>query len=155
MRYLFILPFIAFFSFKVQAEILSCTQMWCQEGLMLNLKGDQWPAGEYMFKIKLDDKDVTCKGSLPFKTCDGSVTCDDASVTIGESGCAMENETHSFHAVMVQTPPKHMTLDIARGDGKSFSFDSAVESQCGYPNGEQCDLRPCCSAMLETEVVWK
>lgn len=155
MKKYFIVALMLLLSTAARAELLACTQMWCQEGMTVMFKDGVWPAGDYTFTVKLDDKTVTCKGSLPFKTCDGSVTCDAEGVTIGESGCAMGPETHSFHAVMTPVPPQHVTLDIARSDGKTFSFDSAVEAECGYPNGEQCDVHQCCSAVIETNVVWK
>lgn len=140
---------------QAQDSILSCTQMWCQEGTTLMLNGGAWKAGDYTFTVTADDKTVTCKGSLPFKTCDGSVTCDGEGVTIGESGCAMPADTHAFHAVMLPQSPAHLAVTVSRADGKSFSYDSDVNAQCSFPNGEECDSTPCCSAVLETEAVFK
>lgn len=145
-----ILPTAAY----AQNSIISCTQMWCQEGTTLMLKGDVWKASEYTFTVKADDKTVTCKGSLPFKTCDGSVTCDGDGVTIGESGCAMPADTHTFHAVMLPKSPKHLNVTVTRADGKAFTYDSDVNAQCSFPNGAECDTSPCCSAVLETSVIW-
>ncbi len=132
----------------------ACTEMWCQEGLMLQLKSTDWPAGEYLFAINMDGAVTNCTGSLPFKTCDGSVTCDSTDVTIGESGCALP-EGHAFHAIMSPKTPEHLTVSIKRGDGKSFAFDSAVNQQCGFPNGTACDKRQCCSAVMDAQVEWK
>lgn len=132
----------------------ACTEMWCQEGLMLQLQGGDWPAGDYEFTIGLDGAVTHCKGSLPFKTCDGSVTCDTKDVTIGESGCALP-DGHTFHAILSQKTPANLSVTIMRGDGKAFSYQSPVQKQCGYPNGKECDPRECCSAVMETPVEWK
>ncbi len=148
-----ILLALLFIATPAQAE-KACTEMWCQEGLMLQLKGIDWPAGDYQFTVDMDGARTVCKGSLPFKTCDGSVTCDTTDITIGESGCALP-EGHTFHAILSPKTPKHLTVSITRGDGKSFAYDSVVNQQCGFPNGAECDKRQCCSAVIDAQVDWK
>lgn len=146
--------FALFLTAPPAAAQQACTEMWCQEGLTLNLNGSDWPAGRYTFTVSLDGATTHCTGSLPFKSCEGNVTCDTQDVTIGESGCALP-VGHSFHAIMSQKTPQHLNVAITRADGKTFSFDSAVEKKCFYPNGEGCDPRPCCSAVLQADVAWE
>lgn len=142
------------FTFSPAQAEKACTQMWCQEGLMLSLKGDDWPAGKYDFTVDMDGKVTTCTGALPFKTCDGSVKCDNDAVTIGESGCALPSG-HTFHGIMSQQTPQHLAVTITREDGKVFSWSGDVSRQCGFPNGEQCDKKQCCSAVMDAQVEWK
>lgn len=152
-----LLLFVAVFttvSLPAAAE-KACTQMWCQEGLTLQFDGGTWPAGDYTFTVAMDGATTTCKGSLPFKSCDGNVTCDSEDVKIGESGCAMPANTHSFYGVLSQKTPNQLSVNITRNDGKSFSYVSEVKGTCFYPNGPSCDERQCCSAVVTTPLVWK
>jgi len=139
-----------------------CTKMWCQEGLTLNFGGEAFKAGKYTFALDIDDRQVTCTASLPFKSCDGSVSChgqaegDTEGVTIGESGCALPPESHTFSSVMIQKVPQHLKMTITREkDGARFVMDRNIDQQCSYPNGKQCDQRPCCSSVYEVPVVWE
>lgn len=134
----------------------ACTQMWCQEGFTLNLDSGTWPAGAYQFVITADGKRISCEGHLPLSSCDTpSVRCDSDAVLIGESGCALPANAHSFHMLQMPKPPAHITVDITHGSGKHFHYENAVQPQCGYPNGKDCDPHPCCSATISTPVEWK
>lgn len=132
-----------------------CTEMWCNEGFTLNLDGGAWPAGAYQFAITADGTRTTCEGRLPFASCDNNTRCDSDAVLIGESGCALPASSHSFYMIQMPKSPAHITVDITHDSGKRFHYESAVQSQCGYPNGKECDPHPCCSATLSTPVVWK
>ncbi len=140
-----------------QAEMIACTQRWCQEGLTVNLQGTEWPTGDYIFKVKADEQEFICTSKLPFTDCETSaVTCDKEGVSIGASGCALPPEGHSFHGVMMNNADiKQISVDIMHSNGKKASFTSPVAAQCGYPNGEQCDSHQCCSAVLDAPVVWQ
>ena len=152
-----LLLFVAVFITASQPALAekACTEMWCQEGLTLHFDGGAWPAGDYTFTVTMDGATTVCKGSLPFKSCDGSVTCDNDALKIGESGCAMPADTHSFYGVLSQKTPKQLSVNITRNDGKSFSYGSEVKGTCFYPNGPTCDARQCCSAVVTTPLVWK
>lgn len=141
---------------QAQPSVAACTMIGCQQGLTLTLEGQDWPQGDYTFSMMLDDTYVTCTAKLPFNSCEeGLVSCDNENVTVGATGCALPPEQHGFHAVMVGTAPAQILLDINGPGGRRFTFDSAVETVCSKPNGEACDLDPCCSASLSAPVVWK
>ena len=156
MKNIFILTFLLFMASTntAQAE-KACTQMWCQEGATVNLKVDAWPAGNYEFIVKADDHTVTCKSSLPFKACEGNTSCDREGVMIGESGCALPPEAHSFHAVMLPAIPDNIKITVSHESGKTFSYQTPLEKNCFFPNGEGCDPKPCCSATVEFSLFWK
>lgn len=141
---------------RAQEEIMrACTQMWCDEGMTLELRGSDWPAGRYDFRILLDGVETGCTGKLPLSSCETpNATCDNARVTIGESGCAMPGG-HSFHAVMTPDVPARIGLTITHESGKTFRYESAVEESCGYPNGKECDPNPCCSAHVAADIAWE
>lgn len=140
---------------KAAEETKACTQMWCQEGLTLNLNGDEWPAGDYYFAVNLDGKLTNCKGTLPFKNCQSSVVCNTKDITIGESGCALPPANHSFNAILSPQAPTDVVIAIRRADGKYFFWENAAQKICTYPNGAKCDARECCSVYSEVKVVWE
>ncbi len=133
----------------------ACTQMWCQEGLTVNLKADTWLAGNYEFVVTADDRTVTCKSSLPFKSCEGNTACNGEGVMIGESGCALPPEAHSFHAIMLPVIPENIKITVTHQSGKTFSYQTPLEKSCFFPNGEGCDPKPCCSAVADFGLDWK
>lgn len=133
----------------------ACTQMWCQEGLTVNLKADTWPAGSYEFVVRADDRTVTCKSSLPFKGCEGNTVCDGKGVMIGESGCALPPEAHGFYAIILPSIPDDIKLTVTHESGKTFSYQTPVDKKCFFPNGEGCDPKPCCSAASDFALDWK
>lgn len=132
-----------------------CTQMWCQEGLTINLNGSDWPAATYDFVVMLDGKATRCSATLPFKNCETSVTCNNSNVTIGESGCALEAHAHSFNSITSKLSPEQVGFAIRRSDGKFFAWERESQKICTYPNGAKCDTRECCSVYAEVDVVWE
>lgn len=132
----------------------ACTQMWCMEGYMLNLEAASWPEGYYNFKIIADENVYSCEGNLPLRSCGmPSVVCSDKAVQIGESGCAMPAETHSFNSVMLTKIPDNIVVSVSGPTG-SFTHEGKVDKKCGYPNGEGCDPRACCSAHETVQINW-
>ncbi|NCC21711.1 MAG: hypothetical protein EOM26_04515 [Alphaproteobacteria bacterium] len=129
--------------------------MWCQEGLTVYLEALVWPPGRYEFMIEADNEVIFCEGRMPFPSCDGNTSCDRAGVLIGEHGCALEKDLHAFGTIMMEQVPQKIAVHIKQDKGW-FSSDSVnVNPQCGYPNGEECDPRPCCSASVSMPVEWK
>lgn len=132
----------------------ACTQMWCMEGYTLQFHANHWPQGYYHFKIIADEDVYSCEGSLPLPSCGmPAVTCSDKVVQIGESGCAMPADTHSFHGLTLSKVPENIVVSVTGPTG-GFTHESKVEKKCGYPNGEGCDPRPCCSAYENVGISW-
>lgn len=132
----------------------ACTQMWCMEGYTLQLNANQWPQGYYNFKIIADENVYSCEGQLPLPTCGvPAITCNDKAVQIGESGCALPADAHSFHALMLSKIPDNIVVSVTGPTG-TFTHESKVEKKCGYPNGEGCDPRACCSAVENAYINW-
>lgn len=155
-KYLLALLLLCPLQAYAQSSMLICTEMWCNEGLVVDLQANAWPAGEYTFKVQSDDAvAVTCKAALPLNPCEEqSVTCDGEGVLIGQSGCALSADQHYFNEVRIVPPPKFYSLDITAPNGKTFHTDGAVEAECSYPNGEQCDIRQCCAAQTNAVINW-
>jgi hypothetical protein len=132
----------------------ACTQMWCQEGYMLNLEAQSWPQGYYNFKIIADENVYSCEGNLPLRAGGmPSIVCNDKGVQIGESGCALPADAHSFYAVTLSRIPENIVVSVSGPTG-SFTHEGKVAKKCGYPNGEGCDPRPCCSASETVRINW-
>lgn len=158
MKYFAALAMMLFVAAPIHAEakvVQACTQMWCNEGMTLDLKTEIWPVGDYTFEVKADDLVYSCTASLPFTDCEATVHCDKEGLTIMQSGCALPTDQHSFSGVMLKDIPKHIALKVSRADGQSFSFEQDVTPQCGFPNGERCDVKQCCSANLSADVAWE
>lgn len=136
-------------------QVQACTQMWCQEGLTVDLNSDEWPAGDYYFAVKLDGKLTNCKGTLPFKNCESNVVCNTKDITIGESGCALPPANHSFNTIHSQQAPADLAVAIRRADGKYFVWENAPQKICTFPNGAKCDERECCSVYSRIDIVWE
>lgn len=148
---LFLFSFIA-----TAAPARACTEMWCVEGLTVDLKTDDWPEGKYRFTVTADGKTMRCDSHLPFTSCEAQNTkCDSDEVLIGESGCALPKSDHTFYNLTVRTIPENFSLTIEHESGKRFIYSAPVTKQCGYPNGKGCDPRECCSARLTADVQWQ
>lgn len=139
---------------QVTSRPRACTQMWCMEGYTLNLSASAWPHGYYQFKIIADENVYNCEGQLPLPTCGmPAVTCNDKAVQIGESGCALPPDAQSFHALTLSKIPENLVVSITGPTG-AVTHESKLEKKCGFPNGEGCDPRPCCSAAESLYIEW-
>ena len=155
MMRLFFLMFCALF-FVVPAHAMekACTMIGCMSGFELRLNGP-WAPGKYTFDIVADGKKTNCQASLPFADCDGTVQCDGDGVSIGESGCALPPDVHGFHNIMMTEIPAHVALTVTGENGQQFHYETDVNKTCGFPNGKDCDLQPCCSASAQADIVWE
>lgn len=136
-----------------QDAFLMCTQMWCDEGLRVTFDAAKWPAGDYKIELLADDKSIKCTATLPFKDCEGGqFTCDSPDLQVTTEGCALPKDQHKLGGIWMQIPPQKVMLTLTQPDGKKSSLDTAVDPQCSWPNGEQCDERECCSAQYTLSV---
>lgn len=139
---------------NVGASPRACTQMWCMEGYHLQINAASWAPGYYNFKIIADENVYSCEGSLPLPACGmPAVVCNDKAVSVMESGCAMAPATHSFPGIMLTHIPDDIVVSVTGPQG-AFTHEGKVKKQCGYPNGEACDPRACCSANESVNVNW-
>ncbi len=155
-RKVFLAAFVlTFLSSGAPFAQVGCTMIGCVSGLTINFDDGKWLPGEYHFDLIADGTAYHCQGSLPFRSCENNVICDREGIMIGESGCAMPPETHGFFAVMMEEIPGSISLTVKHESGREYQFSSGVEPQCGYPNGKECDIEPCCSAVLNQKLEWK
>jgi hypothetical protein len=154
--FLFLTGIAAVFFLSSPVYARTCTEIGCVEGLTAWLQANAcWTAGSYRFIIQADEKTMQCEGTLPFSSCDGvSVHCDSDEVTIGESGCALPPNAHSFDTVQLRHIPQKFSLIIEHA-GRRSQYNSVVTPSCGYPNGKECDKQACCSAILEVPLNWR
>lgn len=132
-----------------------CTSMGCYSGVQIAVEAASassaaWPAGSYRFAVTLDDKTVTCEGSLPLKDCgDGlSIKCDGEGVMIGESGCALPAEQQMFSDIHLDGEPKHIKINVERDGEVVATADFAPEFKITRPNGPTCE--PVCNQATGT-----
>lgn len=149
--------FLLFFSFTLHAETSrACTQRWCAEGFSIDFEKPLTAEGSYVFNLEVDGRQIICSGSLPFKGCGNETpnfTCNAEGVFVGESGCALPREDHGLIGLSIQNVPKHVSLSITHSEsGKSFTHSQFVKENCTYPNGKDCDPKPCCQAMYRMPV---
>lgn len=121
-------------------EPLACTEIGCVDGLTLTVVPEyRWQPGAYVFRLTLDGRTVTCKGSLPLKACGTpSLTCDGEGVMMTESGCALPPEAQGFGDVHVENGPRQVAISITR-DGQTLVDKTVTPTyRTSRPNGPRC-----------------
>ncbi len=98
---------------------IACPAIACVDGLTLDVPPERaWAAGDYVFKLTMDGKPITCRGSLPFKGCDEpGLVCDGEGAMITQSGCAMPPETHGFGNISIPAGPAQVAVTIRHNGG--------------------------------------
>lgn len=143
---------------------LACTQIGCEDGLKVELRPPSgWPAGEYRFRIQANGVEVTCRGSLPLKSCVGSsdpadqenVSCDvEGVVRVVESGCALPADAQGFPGLWFDPKlrPTRVEITITREGQLVAEAEIAPSFERVQPNGPACP--PACDvaqAVLDVE----
>ncbi|MGB4100453.1 MAG: hypothetical protein WBK91_00890 [Alphaproteobacteria bacterium] len=118
-----------------------CTQMGCQSGLQLDVAPDYpWSPGAYFFDFNLDGAHAVCRGVLPLPPCEQSgLTCDNAAITVLQSGCAMLPENHGFGNIMIDGAPAKVRVTITRDGAQLVDKTFAPKYHDIRPNGAQCE----------------
>ncbi len=126
-----------------------CTEMWCDEGFVLELSAPHWQEGQYSIDMDVDGTVVSCTAQLPLPPCaQPAYNCSENAlgVMVMTEGCALPASAQRLGGIRMQSVPKHFSAQVTLPDGSLRETAAAVEAQCGFPNGEQCDARACCSA---------
>lgn len=139
----------------------TCTKKWCTENLTLNFHGADdaplahWPLGRYQFLVDIDGAQrVICLASLPLSAdCQPAVSCNHPGVTIGLAGCGGRAEEQGFTNLTVTPIPNKIDVLVTYQSGANFRVrNDFIRPQCTFPNGEECDARPCCNAVMDKTV---
>lgn len=121
-----------------------CSTIGCVDGLTVALQARAWPAGSYEFAVRLDQRTVTCTGTLPLPACGTpSLTCDGPGVAIGESGCALPPEQHGFGEIHVDTTPDEVEVRLSFEGKARVTYTSKPVYRTTQPNGPECE--PTCT----------
>lgn len=151
MRVFIVLALLPLLAAMAQAQPKMCTQMWCDEGLTLQFEAARWPAGVYKMELEVDGAPVTCTASLPLPPCgEAAFECsaNDNEIAVITEGCALPQNAQKLGGIHMRGVPEQLTAKVSMPDGTIRDMASAVAAQCGYPNGEGCDERQCCSARM-------
>ena len=141
----------AFYSAANAQPQMACTEMWCDEGFTLSFNGQQPQTGQYQIAMKIDGAEVNCTAQLPLPVCGQNpfnCTGNDLDVVVMTEGCALPASTQRLGGVRMKVVPKEFSATVTLPDGSVRTTAGAVESHCGFPNGEQCDPRACCSGKM-------
>ena len=156
MRYVLILAAALVAASPVNAAPRACTEMACEQGLHVNFNGDPWPAGTYKITIMADDKKIICMTSLPFRNCNGASRCNDPSVQIGESGCALPLDQHTISGFSMPVVPQKLTVHVADRFDNTFTAAATIDRSCTKgPNGPGCEPKQCCGKTIDITPDWK
>lgn len=142
MRFFLMALFLLAFSPHALAQGRACTEMGCSNGLNFTVDpAYEWKRGKYDIWVALDLKTVKCRGKLPLNRCEEgrSFTCDDRSVSIIESGCALPENAHGIGGIMVDDDPKKVIVRIARNNQVIVTRTIAPNYVISQPNGPGCD----------------
>ncbi len=122
-----------------------CTEMGCNDGYQIDITPyEAWPAGEYRYVLELDERTVTCTGTLPLQPCGSpSITCDGEGVSITESGCALDPAQHAFGGVSIPELPQSVHLRLEHNGTPLVDQALTVEYTSSQPNGPGCGPACC------------
>ncbi len=120
-----------------------CTKIGCQNGLQIELvRPTPWPPGSYRLTLGIDGKRVSCEGSLPLPACDAGpgFQCEDDSLTLGESGCALPPEQHGIASLnSTATEGSDVSLTIEHDGALNATAKLRPAFQDVQPNGPGCE----------------
>lgn len=121
----------------------ACTEIGCNDGLELEFaRQTPWPAGSYRVTLRVDGKSMACQGELPLRACDAgpSFQCDDPSLTLGESGCALPAEQHGLSGLhMAVSAATDVSLVIEHQGALQATAKLSPTFQTSQPNGPGCE----------------
>lgn len=123
------------------AQGRACTEIGCINGVTFSTAPDyDWKNGQYDIRVALDYKTVVCRGELPLHPCDQgpTFTCDDPSVQIGESGCALPENAHGISGIHIADDPKKIMIGIMRNYRTIITRTVVPQYQTVMPNGPGC-----------------
>lgn len=124
------------------AEPRACTEIGCDNGLMLNFLADSgWQPGNYRVVVDVDGQPVSCHGSLPLPACEsgGGFQCDSPDVRLGESGCALPPEQQGLSDIHLETTSATEVSVTIERDGQLMATTVLKPSfQRVQPNGPDC-----------------
>jgi len=126
----------------------ACGELGCTSGLDLELvRSSPWPHGSYRVTLRIDGKSVSCEGSLPLRPCDQgpSFHCDDPSISLSESGCALPPEQHAIGGLRsTATETSDVSLVIEHQGALQATAKLTPTFQTLQPNGAGCE--PVCQS---------
>lgn len=129
-------------------EPKACSEIGCTNGLDLELvRPSPWPAGRYRVTLSVDGKSARCEGALPLRPCgDGpSFQCDDPSLTLSESGCALPASEHAIGGLhSTATEGSEVSLLIEHDGSIQATAKLHPAFQTEQPNGAGCE--PVCQS---------
>ncbi|MBE7485667.1 MAG: hypothetical protein HS104_37565 [Polyangiaceae bacterium] len=125
-----------------------CTEMGCQSGLDIELvRPTGWPPGSYRITLRVDGKSASCEGKLPLEPCERGPTfhCNDASLSIAESGCALAADQHAIGGLTsTVTEASKASLVIEHQGALQATAQLTPAFQTVQPNGPGCE--PVCQS---------
>jgi hypothetical protein len=119
----------------------ACTEIGCVNGVTFTSSpGFDWKNGQYDIRVALDYKTVVCRGELPLHPCGAgpTFTCDDPSVRIGESGCALPDNQHGISDIYINDDPKKIMISVMRNARTIITRTVVPQYQTSMPNGAGC-----------------
>lgn len=122
----------------------ACPAIACVDGLTLDVPPERaWPAGDYVFKLTMDGKAMTCRGSLPFKGCDApGLVCDgEEGAIITQSGCALPPETHGFGTISIASGPAQVSVKIEHNGGVLLDKNYTPAYRAASLGPAACNIR--------------
>lgn len=130
-----------------------CTEIGCANGYNLNVSPSSgWAMGAYTFELTVDERKVTCEGSLPLKPCgQQSFSCDADGVRLGESGCALPPDAQGIATIAFEGFPLALSVRVLKNGEELMRTELTPKYAAGQPNGPGCDPI-CCSAAGQLDV---
>jgi hypothetical protein len=122
----------------------ACTTIGCVDGFSLSFGAGVKTAGSYVIDLDADGKKVRCEAKLPLPPCEQIQNpCNDASVTLELSGCALDASAHSIPGLRVSGKPAKVVVSVNRDNLQLITEEFTPAYTTSTPNGPDCE--PVCT----------
>ena len=115
----------------------SCPDVGCAPPLTLELKAEQWVAGEYVVTIADSERSLECRFEKRARDTSGVVErCDQVSGDLTQSW--VELSVHDDVTIHVMRPPKVVSVSVRRDEATLLDEKLTPKYVKSYPDGPDC-----------------
>jgi hypothetical protein len=116
-----------------------CTTIGCVDGFSLSFGAGAKTAGSYVIDLDADGKKVRCEAKLPLPPCEQAQTsCNDPSVSLELSGCALDASEHAISGLRVSGKPAKVVVSVNRDNLQLLTEEFTPAYTTSTPNGADC-----------------
>jgi hypothetical protein len=117
----------------------ACTTIGCVDGFSLSFGAGAKTVGSYVIDLDVDGKKVRCEAKLPLPPCEqAQSSCNDPSVSLDLSRCALDASTHSISGLRISGKPAKVVVSVNRDNLQLLTEEFTPAYTTSTPNGPDC-----------------